>query len=411
MRLLFVNQYYHPEHAATAQVLTDLCEHLSRRGHAVHVLCSRGRYDPGANTTGRPARRETVAGVRVKRIAATGFAKRGRLGRLADYASFHVLTGAHVLATGWRYDAVITLTTPPLIGLSAAALRRLGLTRHLVWSMDLHPECEFALGLLRPSSLPGRALAGLSALEQRSADACVAIGPCMRHRLAEKGVAPEKLHVIPIWGHDAPATDVQVAALKRRWDLDGRFVVMYSGNAGLMHTFDAVCEAARILRDDERFAFVFVGGGRRIGEIARWGESHGLSRLGIRAYVPRAHLGASLRVGDVHLITMRQEAVGTVVPSKLAGVMAVGRPVVYVGPDRGAAAEAIRQAGCGFVVSPREPGALVQRLRQLADDPGLRDRFGRAGRAAFERAYSPEVNCAAWAELIESVVGRRRSPS
>ena len=125
---------------------------------------------------------------------------------------------------------------------------------------------------------------------------------------------------------------------------------MYSGNLGLAHSFDEFLEAARRLRDRPDIVFLFVGDGPRKGEVQAARDSEGLTNIRLLDYVPRDWLHASLSLADVHLISMRPEMTGIVVPGKLYGAMAAGRPVVFVGPEHCESADTIRNAGCGFTL-------------------------------------------------------------
>ncbi len=405
MRILLINQFYYPDVAATAQQLSDLGEHLVEAGHEVTVLCSRGQYDDGS---GRPTpRRETHRGVRIRRLSAPSFGKSSTLGRMADYAGFHLLCGLRTLAAGWRYDVAVTLTTPPLIGIYATLLRWItfGRTRHVCWAMDLHPDCEFELGVLKRGGVLGRALEWLNATHFRAAHATVALGGCMEQRLLDKGVAPERLHVIGVWNRADRITPMPTGESPLRADhgLEDKFIVMYSGNAGLIHTFDAVCEAMRRLRDDRRIVFLFIGGGKRLSEVAGYAAEHQLANFTRLPYFPRERLNESLAMGDVHLITLRPEMAGVAVPCKTYGIMAAGRPAIFVGPNDADTARHLRDADAGLVIAPDNPGALVDAIRHLADDDAYRQRLGANARTAFEARHEREVCCEQWRELLEGL--------
>ncbi len=405
MRLLLINQYYWPDMAATAQMMVDLCEHLARQGHDVHVLCSRGKYDDHT-AKGRPPRYELHQGVHIHRVTATGFGKQTMLGRMLDYLSFHLLIGLQTLLRGWRYDVIITLTTPPLVGVYATPVHWLTRTRHVGWAMDLHPDCEFELGVFRRSALLPRLLDWLNGLHFRHATKTVALGPHMAQRLRDKGVRADRLAQISVWGHDLPPDTndaAQTNPLREELGWRERFVVMYSGNAGIIHSFDAVCAAAWELRDDRRFVFLFVGGGRRMDEIALFAQTERLDNIVIRPYFPRAQLRHSLTLADVHLITMRDGMAGVAVPCKLYGVMAAGRPALFVGPERCETADQIRDHDCGMTFATTDGAGLAQALRTLADDPARCRQMGAHARAAFESSFSAAVCTRQWQELLEGL--------
>ena len=409
MRILFVNQYYWPDLAATSQMLTDLCEHVARQGHEVHVLCSTGQYDHGAPLPRQRPRRERRHDVHIRRLGATGFGKHRLFGRIVDYLSFHLLVGLRLLLRGRRYDLIVTLTTPPLIGVYATVARWLsfGRTRHVCWVMDLHPDCEFALGLFRRGNPGARFLAWLNDGHFRRADGCVVLGPHMRQRLLDKGVDGDRITTIRLWGHDPASADAEPDAAPLAAALPApaadRCVVMYSGNAGLVHTFEAICRTMLALRDDPRFVFLFVGGGRRMGELRRFVAAHGLTHVHFAGYVPRPALAGSLALGDVHLVSLRPGLSGLAVPCKLYGIMAAGRPVAFVGPSACETAEAIAAADCGGVFDVDDAVGLTRFLQMLADDPTRRRHLGANARSAFAEHHRAEVCCSQWDPLLATM--------
>jgi colanic acid biosynthesis glycosyl transferase WcaI len=404
--LLFVNQHYAPDVAATGQCLADLAEHLVRDGYDVEVMASRTRY--GAGRVDAPAH-ERRNGVRVTRLSATGFGRRTHLGRIVDYASFYVKVLGKLL-TGRRYDGVVFLTTPPLIALVGRISRALRGQRYAIWSMDLHPEAEIAAGMLSDRSAAAKALGWLDRVAYRGADFVVDLGAYMRDRVIKKGVEKRSVHTVHIWGGREDGIEDVAGSnpLTKYFGLEGKFVVMYSGNAGIVHDFEAIFGAMRNLRNDDRVFFLFVGGGPRRAEVEAFAKHEGLTNFAYHDYVPREMLRHSLSVAHVHLISLRSQFVGVSVPSKLYGVMASARPIIFIGPSRCETADAISEARCGVTVDPTHGGAeaagqrLAAIIRAWADDPALAAQIGERGRDAFVERYDQRTSCAAFERVIRS---------
>ncbi len=401
-RVLFINQYYWPDHASTAQHLTDLAESMAEQGYECHVLCSRSRYQPGEP---KPAAFEVHEGVRIHRMPATSLGRRGTWARMTDYLSFYAGAVIKSLLLP-RFDAVVTLTTPPMIGLVGTLLKGLKGTPHAYWSMDLHPDASLALGRMSMRHPVGRTLHGLSGFVYRQADRVVVLGPYMADRIALKGVKADRIQTIPVWSRREEIYPIPRAAnsLRKSLGLGDAFVAMYSGNLGLAHSFEEFVAAARQLRDRRDIVFLFVGDGPRLDEVKAVQEREGLTNLRFQNYVPRSHLHVSLSMADVHLISMRPEMTGIVAPGKLYGVMAAGRPAVFVGPEHCETADTIRHAGCGMTIAPGDDEGLVAALTLLADDPSLSRRMGERGRSAFLTAYEKNLCCNLWRELIGELV-------
>jgi colanic acid biosynthesis glycosyl transferase WcaI len=403
-RILFINQYYWPDHASTAQHLTDLAESFASRGYDCHVLASQGRYQPGEP---RPLAYEVREGVHIHRVPATSLGRRGTWARMTDYLSFYA--GAMVRALLLpRFDVVVTLTTPPIIGLVGTVLARLKKSRHVYWSMDLHPDASLALGRMSPKSLLGRSMSWLSGFVYRQADRVVALGPYMADRISLKGVASERIATIPVWSErdEIYPTPRDSNPFRKALGLERAFVAMYSGNLGLAHSFDEFIEVARRLRDRTDIVFLFVGGGPRIAEVKAARDRDDLANIRFLDYVPRSQLQASLGIADVHLISMLPEMTGIVVPGKLYGVMASGRPALFVGPEHCESADTIRDAGCGMTVTPGDTEGLLAALLRLVSDPNLARRMGEKGRSAFLVAHDRKLCCAQWHDLIGYLLTR-----
>ena len=236
--ILFVNQHYYPDIAATGQKLTDLAEYLAACGHHITVLCSKGRYVSGVLEA--PAE-EVRNGVRIFRKGGNGRGRRAFLARIIDYASFYLRVFFFLLFTR-RQDFVVLLTTPPLLSFLGAVMAKLKGQRYGIWSMDLHPDAEELLGILRPTGWVARTLHRLNDVGYRNASFVVDLGVYMKRRILQKGVQDKKLYTIPLWDrveefglvtrHENP--------LIKALGLEDKFVVMYSGNAGLAHRFEEI---------------------------------------------------------------------------------------------------------------------------------------------------------------------------
>lgn len=404
--LRFVNLHYAPDVASTGQHLTDLAEHLAARGIDVEVITAGGHYAGGRLDA---PRREIRNGVRVRRLTIPGFGRRRRIGRVMDYAAFY-LQVLWLICVGRPCEGTVLLTTPPLLCVAGWVGRWLRGTPYAIWSMDLHPDAELAAGMLRPGSRVASLLTWLNDHAHRGADFVVDLGPHMRRRLLAKGVAADRLHTVAIWGPTAdrdrqrdPELAASVLGLRARWGIGGQCVVMYSGNAGIVHDFDAVLNAMELLAHDSTVYFVFVGGGPRRGEIEQFAKARGIRNFAYYAYVPRGEVEQVLAAGDIHLITLRASFAGIAVPGKLYGVMGAGRPALFVGPSACETADAIRESNGGVVIDPAEGEAtprVVAAIQHWRDDPASARAVGARGFDAYVQRYQRGPNCEAFARVL-----------
>jgi len=385
--------------APTGQVLHDLARVLVARGHEVGVIASRRSYDGG----GRYPAVEDVDGVHVRRLRAFGFGRRG-LGRVADYASFMAGAVFEALVRQPRPDVVLSLTTPPYIALVGRALARWRRTAQVQWIMDLYPDALLAHGLLSEGWLLA-ALRRLSRWQLAGADLVLALGPFMEQAVGRYAAAARRLTSVPLWGGGESVQPEAAGRLRAEggWG-KGDLVLMYSGNMGLGHRFGEFFEAARQL-GPEGPVWAFAGSGPRRAEVESFVSARSGARVQLLDYVPRERLPASLASADVHLVSLRRAWQGLIVPSKLQGVFAVGRPVIFVGPESNEIAYWIKESGGGWVVPEDDVAGLIRAVDQ-ARDVAERVRRGQAALAYAREHFDRQKNCEAIARLIESAAQR-----
>lgn len=383
MRILLLNQFYPPDTAATGQLLSDVACALAAAGHEVHVLCSRGLYG-GAGDPAEHVERGDTGGVQVHRLRASGRGRVRGADRLCDWGSFYALALRHSVRLG-RVHACLALTTPPFVSAVGARLKRLWGTRLVIWAMDLWPEVAEAVGALRGRGLAVRGLRALARGLYARADQIISLGPAMTRRLRGLGVDAQKILEVPNWvpGEVVQPLPWRADCLGPDAGLDGRFVVMYSGNMGMVHEFETILDAARLLQEDD-VLFLFVGDGKRRQEIADGARARGLRCVRFMPPQPLGRLSQLLASAHVHLVSMRPAAAGLIVPSKIYGILAAGRPAIMVGPPENEASQALQSSGSGFTVANGRPEEVAQIVRRLRDHPRLGARMGRAARAYYE---------------------------
>jgi glycosyltransferase involved in cell wall biosynthesis len=210
----------------------------------------------------------------------------------------------------------------------------------------------------------------------------VVLGEDMKEKVLGYGVAGDRVVVIPNWAdlRELAVDPGEILSLREEWGLAGKKVVMYSGNLGRAHTFGEMLDAARELRGRPDIVFLFVGGGNQWEAVRGQAESEGLENVRFRPYTERGRLGASLGAGDVHLITQRSGTEGLLVPCKLYGILAAGKPVIFVGPRGGEVARTLARCGAGTTISPGDGAGLAGAIASCLDDPSAVEK-GASGRA------------------------------
>ncbi len=348
-------------------MLGDVAREAARSGQ-VTVLCGSAQY---AGTKGKAA----PVGVEIRRVRAWGFGH-GKLQKILSYATFAVGATAHVLF-GRRPEVIVTMTTPPLLSVLGWVAQFRGV-RHFIWEMDLYPDVAVELGMFRRGGLADKVTGWLADFPRRRANGVIVLGPCMEARLRGRAVGNVPVFVVHNW---ADGRMIHARPLSAR----GELRVFYSGNMGLAHDFETVVPALRELGAAGGFSFRFSGGGPRRG----WLETAcaGVPNCSFTGYHPLEGLDEAFGACDIGLVTQRATTAGTVVPSKLYGILAAGRGVVFVGPSESTVAQVIDRFQVGWRVENGDSAGLTALFRRLQGDRDAVKAVGRRAREVFEAQF------------------------
>lgn len=362
-RIFAINRFYRPDQSATSQMLTDLAERLASVGAPVCVLTSRLNYEGGA---GLP-KRETLAGVEVRRLPTTMFGRKAMGGRLADYVTFHLSAFFLLLWLGRRGDVVIAKTDPPMLSVTAALAARLRGMKLVNWCQDLFPETAGALGHRWAYTRLAGVLRALRNWSLKSAEFNAVIHERMAERLRAAGTPAHKIRVLENWADgDIRAIPRDENPLRAQWGLEGRFVIGYAGNLGRAHLPERVAELVRITSSLANVTWLFVGGGAGLPAVQALPQN----AIVFKPYQAREDLSRVLSAPDLHLISLNPACEGYVVPSKYYGVVAAGRKVLFLGERQGAIAREIEKNNVGIVLDPERPDTWLQDIQRLAASAG-----------------------------------------
>ena len=383
MRLLAINQFFWPDTAATGQFLADVMSAVDPKVHSVTVFC--GAPDYGAIDATCPPR------VNIVRLGGEVFSRITRR-RIVSYASFFAAAAVQSFQEP-KPALVLTLTTPPLISLLGTLLKSLRGSRHFIWEMDVYPDIAVDLNVLKHRSFVTRLIGTLADFSRKRADGIIVLGHDMKDRLIARGIPHEKIRVAENWadGHEIVPAPFP----------EGPLVVHYSGTFGLAHDEHTIAEAMRQLRADERFRFVFAGGGARRQRFEEFCRAEQIDHVEFEPYTTRSDLPRNLSKGHIGLVTQKPDTVGSVVPSKLYGIMAAGRPVLYIGPAHATPAHVIQQFKCGWRIDPGDAAGLVRLLTFLEENRHLLKSAGARARHAFEQHYDKAIGV----ERVLSILG------
>ena len=393
---VFLSQVYIPDPAAVGQHLADAAEELVRRGNRVIVYtASRGYDDPSE----KYPRRETVRGVDVRRVPLSSFGKSSIAIRLLGGILF-VLQVIVRTCFVRGVDAIVVSTSPPVASVGAIVIGLIHGAPVKYWIMDLNPDQMVALGLAREHDLPVRVFEWLNRLILKRASDVIVLDRFMAERINRKLDVSEKLTVLPPWPSEDPESVVEHRdnPFRRQHGLNGKVVVMYSGNHGPSNPLATVLDAAVRVADDPRLVLMFVGGGVGKREV----ENTRSPNIRSLPYQPQSDLRYSLAAADVHIVTVGDAITGIVHPSKVYGAMAVARPILLIGPEENHVADIMNERDMGWHVRHGDVDGTERVLREIADaGPAALAEKGQHARDAMMVMGGKAAACGRLSDVLE----------
>ena len=374
MHVVLLNQFFWPDTIATSQLLTDLAGPLAEE-HTVTAICG----TPGVDAANMGE--WTGPEITIIRTWSLAFGRSSYV-RLVSYLSYLAGTAWHGLRLH-RPTIYLTLTTPPVLPIVGSILSSLRGAKHVIWEMDVYPDIATDVGFFRKHGILDRMFGPPLDWSRRRAAAVIVLGEDMKARLIARGIPESKIHVADNWADGKEITPVSFP--------EGPLVIHYSGNLGMAHETDTIAQLIRRLGNQHDFHFIFSGSGSKRPQLEALCKAEGLRNVDFRPYCSRAELGHSLAEGHIGLVTQLPETVGSVVPSKIYGIMAAGRPLLYIGPGNSTPARHIRRFVCGWHFEPGATDVLEELLQHLNKNRRLLREAGARARAAFDENFDRPI--------------------
>lgn len=382
-RVIVISQFFGPDQSAVGQFLADVANGAAEAGHDVLVICGADDYAAEAFAARGSIRRENSesdadqlsgrGSIHVARVRTATFSQ-SKPKKLLSYATFYAGAVWRALRVA-KPDVVVTLTAPPGLAWIGWLVKQIRGCRHVAWEMDLYPDIAIAL------KVPvARWTSMMLDFPRRRADAVIAPGDCMKIRLLQHRISEDRIVVAENWADGRTILPLPFPPPRP-------LRILYSGNLGLAHDVATIRAVMVHLANHPDFQFVFAGGGLARKELIDFCHERGIENTSFPSYVRLQDLGASLAECHVGLVTQKLSTLGAVVPSKTYGLMAAGRPVLFIGPPEATPALLIRRFECGWHFDCGDDAEVSAFLLRLLDDPEELVRKGRNGHEAFIAGY------------------------
>ena len=397
MKVLLLNLYYPPDTSATAKMAAAFIEPLAQK-HEVTVICGRPSYDPTERRSWHLWQTEQLNGVRVVRVGSTDYPRTQMARRVFNYLSYVALSVPRAMFA--PCDLILAMTDPPfegIVGAFVALLKR----RPFVYNIrDMYPDMAVGGSIVKPG-LMARMWEKLHRWALRRATRVIVLGEDMKARIAAKGVAPDRIDIVRdgVQAASGPAAPTQFdPEVIRAIRADFTFVLLHAGNLGFYGAWETLLTAARELQSDG-VGLVFVGDGAQRSRLQELAET--TSNVRFLPFFPSNKIASVLAAADAHVITIKRGLEGVVVPSKIYGILAAGRPILAVAPQETDAATLGARENFGCSADPDKPDKVVATVRALlADHARLAAMEAAARRAAPRYARTAEIQ--KFAAILES---------
>ena len=378
MRVLLLNLYYPPDTSATAKMAQTVVAALSGK-HEVTILCGRPSYDPDERRPWRLFQSEKSGRVRIVRVGSSDYPRAEMKKRVFNYLSYVFLAVPRALFL--PFDVVLAMTDPPFEGIVGAFVALLKGKPYVYNIRDLYPDMALGGSIVKPGLL-ARVWEELHRWALRRARRVIVLGEDMRNRILAKGVGPSAVVVvrdgaeIPPSGVPEFQIDQEIVHAIRG---DFQFVLLHAGNLGFYGAWDTLLAGASQLAGDG-IGLVFVGDGAQ--RACLQAAASRVPNVRFLPFFPGSKIPSVLAAADAHVITVKRGLEGVVVPSKMYGILAAGKPIVAVAPRECDVVSLGEQKGFAVGADPDQPSAFVEVVRRMSRDSRAVRAMGEAALAA-----------------------------
>ncbi len=365
MRILIITQVFHPDTVSVSQHLTDLAKKLVQDGHEVTVYTSRYPYE---EKTQQYESFGNYQGITIRRLWQSSFGKGNNIARLFDFLTFYFFISIKLLFLKKNvYDMMLGTTVPPLLSLIGVWVSKIKRIKFIYWVMDLQPELSIATGLIKKETILAQFFTTLGNYTIRNSDVIISLDRFMTSYLESRGAKSNSVKTIAVW--PVMETVYQEHRLTNPFRIENSFsdkvVIMYSGNHAYVHKLDTLLEAALMLKNDSRFLFVFIGGGVRKKDVTAFKLNYHLENIVQLPFQPRENIHISLGSSDIQVVILGDELVGYTHPNKVYGAMYIGKPILYIGPEKSHVSDMLIELPGNINVRHGESELLVDKILGL----------------------------------------------
>lgn len=398
--VLFLCQFFYPEHNSSATLPFDTAKYLAAHGLQVDALCG---YPREYSDAGEVPLRETKDGVGIRRIRYIQLARGKKLSRLINYFSFTVSALMRLFRIRC-YKSVIVYSNPPVLPVVAVLANMLFRTKIIFVAYDLYPEIAYASGTLRPGDMIDRGMRWINIRMYKRVSAVVAMTDEMREFIVQnRPVDPQKVVTIANWAHEK-RRDPDQAAFDRFGYTKDQFVVSYFGNMGICQDMQTLMGAAEQLKEELDIRFLIVGHGSKKEQIRQQIQDKNLKNVQLLDFLTGKEFEQAVAVSSCCVVSLKSGIKGMCAPSKLYSYLQGGKPVLAVAEKGSYLHAEVEGRKIGRAVTLGDVSGLCDAILQTAENRKLCAQMGEHALRLYEEEYAMQIGLGKYQVLLENLL-------
>lgn len=401
--ILFLCQFFYPEHNSSATLPFDTAKHFAAGGYTVDAMCG---YPKEYNFDGEVPLKETVDGVNISRIKYIQLGRKRKLSRLINYFSFTFFAFLHIFRLR-KYKCVIVYSNPPVLPIVPVLANKMLGTKFVFVAYDVYPEVAYASGSLNPGGMIDRVMKRLNREIYKRASMVVALTDEMKDFLLQNraGLCAGRVTVIPNWAHETGVCTSPGVRARFGFTPD-QFVVGYFGNMGICQDMETLLGAMRELKDEPDYGFLFVGHGNKKERVESVIRDEGIENAKIYGFLVGEEFEQALAAADCCVVSLEKGLVGMCAPSKYYSYLQAGKPVIAVVEEGSYLWREMARENVGFAAEIGDAETLAQLIRAMAAN-GTSAMAERA-QALYKQSYTIEHGLEKYEEMMRKLIQEKQ---
>ena len=399
--ILFLCQFFYPEHNSSATLPFDTAKYLAAHGFTVDALCG---YPKEYSDQAHVPLREEKDGVNIQRIRYIQLGRVNKLGRLINYFSFTASAFFHLFKLR-KYKSVIVYSNPPILPFIAVLGNVLFGTKIVFVAYDVYPEVAYASNSLRPDSIISKGMRWLNHQMYKRVSRVVALTDEMKEFLLEHRpeLTADRVVTIANWAHEKKieATDEAYARFGYQ---PGQFIVSYFGNMGICQEMETLVSAVEQMADNDKVQFLFIGHGSKKQAIAERFEKKHLKNVQMHDFLTGEAFEQAVVISSCCVVSLEKGLKGMCAPSKYYSYLQGGKVIVAVVEEGSYLAQEVEIEHIGYAVKIRDVDGLVRAIQSMVEDKSACVETGSRAARLYEEKYALEIGVGKYCQIIEEVV-------